>query len=506
MVHPLLYEINTRCWLRELSEKAGERIRLGNVSETEFHQWRKLGFTHIWLMGVWKTGPLCRQHALHHWKQQKLSDASLAEFHQEDVLGSPYAIAEYQVAGRLGGETGLKEFRRKLHHHGLRLILDFIPNHLGLDHPWISARPELFVQSRAGRKEAFAMQSTLEKKWFAHGKDPYFPAWTDTVQLDYRRAETRSAMIEALQSVASRCDGVRCDMAMLLLNDVFAKTWQEFPGPDQAPATEFWAEAIAAVKRRHPQLLFLAEVYWGLEARLQKVGFDFTYDKRFYDHLLSRNPAQACQHIRNAEPEFISRSAHFLENHDEPRIASRLSLPEHRAAGLLLLGLPGMRLLHEGQLAGARRFTPVQMGRRLPEPPQSEITALYEKMLALIQATAIGRGHANVLMPRRVRADNPTAENIVVVQWQSVGPAFDLVAVNLASHRSQCYVQPSVPGWAEHNWQMHDLLGKENGTRHGRDAQLGGLSLDLPEHGTLLLHFQPNDGPRAVDKVVAQVS
>lgn len=427
MVHPLLYEINTRCWLRELSEKAGERILLGTVPETEFHHWRRLGFTHIWLMGVWETGPLCRQHALHHWKRQKLSDASLAEFHEEDVLGSPYAIAEYQVAGSLGGETGLKEFRRKLRHHGLRLFLDFIPNHLGLDHPWISTRPELFVQSRTGRKETFGRQSSLGKKWFAHGKDPYFPAWTDTVQLDYRRAETRSAMLGALLSVADRCDGVRCDMAMLLLNEVFAKTWQGFRCPDQAPASEFWAEAIAAVKQRHPQLLFLAEVYWGLEARLQKLGFDFTYDKRFYDHLLSPSPAQVHQHVMNAEPEFISRSAHFLENHDEPRIASLLSLPEHRAASLLLLGLPGMRLLHDGQLAGACRFTPVQMGRRLPEPPQSDIAALYEKMLEIIQATAIGRGHADVLKTVRVSTDHPTVENLVVIQWQAAWPAFDLV-------------------------------------------------------------------------------
>ncbi|MEK7686366.1 MAG: alpha-amylase family glycosyl hydrolase [Verrucomicrobiota bacterium] len=495
MVHPLLYEINTRCWLRELSEKAGERILLGTVPETEFHHWRRLGFTHIWLMGVWRTGPLCRQHALRHWERQKLSDASLAEFREEDVLGSPYAIAEYQVARSLGGETGLKEFRRKLRRHGLRLILDFIPNHLGLDHSWISARPGLFVQSRARRKEAIGRQSSLGKKWFAHGKDPYFPAWTDTVQLDYRRAETRSAMIEALQSVADRCDGVRCDMAMLLLNETFAKTWQTFPCPAPVPATEFWAEAIDSVRRLHPGFLFLAEAYWGLEAELQRLGFDFTYDKRFYDHLLSRSPAQVHQHVMNAEPEFISRSAHFLENHDEPRIASLLSLPEHRAASLLLLGLPGMRLLHEGQLAGARRFAPVQMGRRLPEPPQSEIAALYEKTLALIQATAIGRGHADVLKTRRVWTDNPTAENFVVVQWQTAWPTFDLVVVNLAGHRSQCCVQPSLRGLAAQDWQMTDLLEEECGLCRGPELQARGLYLDLPEHGAQLLHFQPGNGP-----------
>ena len=53
MTQPLLYEINTRCWLAELSEKHGAKISLANIPESEFAEWEKFGFTHIWLMGVW---------------------------------------------------------------------------------------------------------------------------------------------------------------------------------------------------------------------------------------------------------------------------------------------------------------------------------------------------------------------------------------------------------------------------------------------------------------------
>src|SRR5437773_11156308 len=137
-------------------------------------------------------------------------------------------------------------------------------------------------------------------------------------------------MLDLLKSLAERCDGVRCDMAMLLFNDVFARTWERFPVPGSVPVSEFWATAILEVKQAHPDFIFLAEAYWGLEGRLQALGFDYTYDKTLYDRLIARDSAPS--HLRNLPPKFIAASAHFLENHDEPRIASMLSPAEHQAA------------------------------------------------------------------------------------------------------------------------------------------------------------------------------
>ena len=213
--HPLLYEINTRCWLRELSEKLKRPITLANVPDSEFTQWQKLGFSHIWLMGVWTTGPRSRAQALGHPGLRRDYDQVLPGWTEADVGGSPYSIAAYEVPPALGGEIGLKQFRQRLHSLGIKLLLDFVPNHLGLDHPWITERPELFVQRSEPMPDAFQQQTKLGIRWFAHGKDPYFPGWTDTVQLDYRLLATHVAMTELLASIADRCDGVRCDMAML---------------------------------------------------------------------------------------------------------------------------------------------------------------------------------------------------------------------------------------------------------------------------------------------------
>src|SRR5947207_7358076 len=125
MRHPLLYEINPRCWLRELSKQRGQPVTLADVPEAEFARWRALGFTHIWLMGVWTTGPRARAEALKHPELRRVYDEVLPNWTEADVAGSPYAIADYQVPEALGGETGLRNFREKLHAHGLKLLLDF---------------------------------------------------------------------------------------------------------------------------------------------------------------------------------------------------------------------------------------------------------------------------------------------------------------------------------------------------------------------------------------------
>ncbi len=488
---PLLYEINTRCWLLELSDGCGRPIKLGNVPESQFEQWQQFGFTHIWLMGVWSTGPRARAQALDHLGLRQSYSDVFPNWAEADVAGSPYAIADYRVSDALGGDAGLAQFRDKLRGYGMKLVLDFVPNHLGVDHSWLSLRPELFVQSPTQAPETFAQESSTGTFWLAHGKDPYFAAWTDTVQLDYRRTATQEAMIQLLRSLAQRCDGLRCDMAMLLLNDVFVRTWQRFPNSSASTPVEFWQAAIPAIKSDHPDFLFLAEVYWDLEPRLLSLGFDYTYDKTLYDRLVARQSAGVQCHLLESPPELVAHGAHFLENHDEPRIASILSLAEHRAAALLILGLPGMRFLYQGQLTGACRKVPVQLGRCIKEPKQIEIENIYEQLLTTITRTAVGTGRAAFLRPRAAWQENPTAQNFIVVQWQTDPQTFDLVVVNLAPHPSQCYVQLKLPESALEEWSMEDLLGPEKYKRSGQDLQANGLYLDLPAHGARLFHFQP---------------
>mgnify|MGYP003393107504 CR=1 FL=1 len=257
------------------------------------------------------------------------------------------------------------------------------------------------------------------------------------------------------------------------------------------PTTEFWAEAIATVKTARPDFLFLAEVYWDLEARLQTLGFDYTYDKRLRDQLVHRQPWAVQPGLREATPEFIRASVHFLENHDEPRVAPLLTFEEHRAAALLILGLPGLRFLNEGQLSGARHFTRVQLGRRPTETHDPHIVELYEQLLTTLKQTAVGHGSGEVLHPTPAWAGNPTAQSFNIAQWQTAPPEFDLVVVNLAPHRGQCRVVLQVRELARHTWQMDDLLGDEAYQRSGNDLANDGLYLDLPAHGAQLFHFRP---------------
>jgi hypothetical protein len=172
-------------------------------------------------------------------------------------------------------------------------------------------------------------------------------------------------------------------------------------------------------------------------------------------------------------------------------VATRLDFESHRAAALVTLGLPGMRFLHEGQLAGARAKMPVQLARRPIEPPQSEVAKIYEQLLATMKQSAVGQGAGQLLAPRQAWPDNPTGQDFVLVFWPATSPAFELVVVNLAAHRSQCYVPLPVEGLPEHHWSVRDLLGPERYTRVGSDLAQQGFYLDLPPRGAQLFRFEP---------------
>jgi hypothetical protein len=493
MPHPLLYEINTRCWLNGLTRASGRHTTLADVPDSEFLAWQRFGFTHLWLMGVWSGGPRARAQALANPGLRRAYSEALPGWTEQDVAASPYAIAAYRVPESLGGNEGLVAFRQRLHACGLKLILDFVPNHLGLDHPWVTQQPDFFVQASAPCPETFAQDTPLGRKNLAHGKDPNWSGWTDTAQVDYRRPEARQAMAGLLAKIAALCDGVRCDMAMLVLNDVFQKTWKDFPVDQAAPLPEFWPEAIRSVRQTYPDFVFLAEVYWGLEARLRALGFDYTYDKILYDRLVSWQPGAVQEHLLELGTEGVAGGAHFLENHDEPRMAPLLPLPEHRAAALVILGLPGMRLLHEGQLQGWCKRLPVQLVRRAIESVDAKILETYELLSGAMRGSAVGQGAPELLLPRQAWSGNPTAQHFVLVQWTAPDhSSFDLVAVNLAPHPSQCYAPLHLPQPGPPSWAVGDLLGTQRFSRDSHDLHSRGLYLDLPAHGAQILHFIQN--------------
>ncbi|HVT18537.1 MAG TPA: tetratricopeptide repeat protein [Thermoanaerobaculia bacterium] len=486
---PAVYQINTWAWLRRLGFEARQRMTLRTVPYAALMGLAELGFDAIWLMGVWQRSPSGRKIAQRDPALQSEYRRALPDFTPEDVVGSPYAIFGYQVDPALGTEEDLDSLRCRLRRLGMLLILDFVGNHLGRDHPWIESHPERFVQGSQNslheQPESYFAADTGGV--FAHGRDPYFSAWTDTVQLDHRRLETRRAMIDTLQAVASRCDGVRCDMAMLLIHDSFLRTWG---GQFEAPGSEFWSEAIEKVKDRQPDFMMIAEAYWGLEAKLQELGFDYTYDKGLYDRLLNDDAPAVRAHLR-ANLDYQRRLVRFVENHDEQRAASAFGDQDRSlAAATLALNLPGMRLYHDGQMEGLRTRLPVQLGRRQAEPTDARAERFHRRLLQEQRHRVFHEGDWLQIEPRTARAEDHGHEGVVAFQW-TMGEERRLIAVNLSSRPARCRLPLELSAPAGPSWRFRDLLGDTELTRCGEDVAAHGLELDLAARAHHLFACEP---------------
>jgi hypothetical protein len=477
--HPVLYEINTWIWLAELAQRAGQPLTLATVPEEELERLGGLGFDGVWLMGVWQRSPTGRQVAATHPGLRQEYLAALPNLSEADIVGSPYAVHRYVVDPNLGGPQALAHLRQRLARRGLRLMLDFVPNHLALDHPWTSDHPELLVQ---GGPENLASEPAnyfaRDGRVFAHGRDPYFPGWTDTVQLDYRRPETRQAMLATLLAIAEQCDGVRCDMAMLVTREVFERTWD---GRFDPPQAEFWPGATETLKLRHPGFLLLAEVYWDAEWALQQMGFDHTYDKRLYDRLVGEDATAIRGHLL-ADSGYQRRLARFIENHDEPRALSALGLARSQAAAVIALTLPGLRLLHEGQLEGRRTKVPVQLGRRPDEAPLPDLQSFYRRLLDAMRHPVFHEGTWHLLEPHPAWGDNPSHSGYVAHLWTRGGER-RLAVANLGAQRAQCYLPLADRGLRHGRWHLRDLLSNADYLRDGDQLLDPGLYLDMEGYG-----------------------
>src|ERR1700759_3385889 len=144
--YPILYEINTWVWLSELSLKSGTAVDLGSVPEAEWDAMANYGFDAVWLMGVWERSPAGI--AIANQNMNLLADfrRALPGFTPEDNVGSPYCIRGYVVDAHLVGEQGLAVARRALAKRGMKLLLDFVPNHVAPDRPWVLEHSEYFIQ------------------------------------------------------------------------------------------------------------------------------------------------------------------------------------------------------------------------------------------------------------------------------------------------------------------------------------------------------------------------
>jgi hypothetical protein len=483
--HPHLLEIPARPWLRRLSDVAGRPIGLDDVPDAELDSLRSRGYDAIWLMGVWRTGPRARRLALTYPDLLRAYEWMVPDWETRDVGGSPYSVQAYEPAEIVGPREALVRFRRRLHDHGLGLVLDFVPNHVGIDHEWLDQEPERLVRGTArdlGREPGhwFVHETDAgEERIFAHGRDPHFPGWTDTAQIDFRRKESRRAVRDVLRDVGSLADGLRCDMAMLPLPDVFEKTWGAAAADE---AGDFWAEAVPALRDAFPEIVLIAEVYWGLESRLLDAGFDWVYDKETYDALVAGNVGALRDRMALSAPLHASR-LRFLENHDEPR-AREVFGERYRAAAVCAYALPGVRFFQDGQEDGRRLRAPVQLGRAPVEPADEECRAFYGHLLRFLDAAVLHHG-AWAAAEVGAAANGGETPPLVANVWTGVAETRVLVA-NLGGGAASGTLRWPAPSGA----RAPTFVDAPSGALFESsllEAARVSLSVEVPPFGALLL-------------------
>lgn len=475
-LYPSLYQINTRVWLTELSSKLGRSATLDDIPDAELDRLAKLGFDFVWFLSVWQTGLAAQQVSRSNPEWRKEFQETLPDLREEDIPGSGFAITGYTVHSNLGGDAALARLRGRLKQRGLKLMLDFVPNHMGPDHSWVEEHPEYFVAgteldlARAPKNYTWVKRKKGDLL-LAYGRDPYFAGWPDTLQLNYGNPATQEALIGVLEKIAGQCDGLRCDMAMLVLPEVFERTW----GIRSEP---FWPKATQRVCQKVPGFCFMAEVYWDMEWTLQQQGFDYAYDKRLYDRLRDHHARPVREHF-HAGLDYQNKLARFLENHDEPRAAATFPPGIHEAAAVITFLSPGLRFFHQGQFDGRKKRISPHLGRAPNEPVDGALQQFYDRLLAVLRQPVVRDGQWRLLECTPGWDGNWTNDCFVAFAWQGLKGESLVVAVNYAPNQSQCHVRLPFADLAGKKWQLQDQLSPASYEWNGDDLQGRGLFIDL---------------------------
>jgi Alpha amylase, catalytic domain len=474
--YPSLYQINTRVWLTEFSRRLGRPATLDDIPNTELNRLAELGFDWLWFLSVWQTGPAAQQVSRTNPDWRREFEETLPDLTDDDILGSGFAITGYTVHEKLGGDAALARLRDRLRQRGLKLMLDFVPNHMGLGHPWVEDHPEYFIQgSELDFSRAPQNYTWLERKkgdlLLAYGRDPYFPGWPDTLQLNYANPDLQDAMIGELVRIASQCDGVRCDMAMLVLPDVFERTWGR-----RAPL--FWPRATQTVRERHPDFCFLAEVYWDREWELQQQGFNYAYDKRLYDRLRDGHARPLREHF-HAGLDYQDKLARFLENHDEPRAATAFPQDIREAAAVITFLAPGLRFFHQGQFEGHKKRISPHLSRGPDEPTDQAIREFYDRLLSILKQPILRDGSWQLLECAPAWDGNWTNDYLIAFLWQLAGHDPLIIGVNYAPNQGQCHIRLPLGNLGGKKWRLEDQLHDCSYDWNGDDLIARGLYVDL---------------------------
>jgi glycosidase len=486
--NPRILEINTRVWINQF----GKNKNLSTIPDDIIDYWKENGFDLIWLMGIWKNNKeIVKEFCFEPGLIAAYND-SLKDWKNDDVIGSPYSIDKYEVNPALGTLENLLLLKERLNKKGIKLILDFVSNHFSAKSSLIWSNKEIFLEADEflfkNDPYTFYKSPANEDEYLAHGRDPFFPPWKDTAQINIYSSEARNFMIDILLNLTDVCDGVRCDMAMLPLNNIFYNTWigvlkkYGFEKPEK----EFWEEAILTVKKKRKDFLFIAETYWDLEWQLQNLGFDYTYDKRLTDRLGGSDLHSIRDHL-HAEEAYQQKSVRFLENHDEERAIVKFGRERSLAAAVIISTIPGMIFYFDGQCVGKKIKLPLQLGREPVEKKDEKVKEFYDKLLYITKSEIFKNGDWKILEPFAGGDNDDSYQNLLAWQWR-LGNEVRLVIVNYNNSTSRCRLKFDLD-ISNEEVVLSDILNETEYKRSKKEIIEKGLFVELKSFNSHIFSF-----------------
>jgi len=394
MPSTVLIAKSTYVWLAQLSKQYGRRIgRLDEIPDEELATLARRGLNSLWLIGV--------------WERSRASKTIKQLCGNQDAVASAYSLFDYTIAEDLGGEAAYTNLRDRAYRHGVRLASDMVPNHMGIDSPWVIEHPEWFISrqdtpypaygfngpdlSHDGRVEIkiedhYFEQSDAavvfrrrdrasgETRYIYHGNDGTSFPWNDTAQLDYLNPAVREQVIQTILHVARLFPVIRFDAAMTLAKRHFHRLW--FPGPgasgaipsraeygmsqaefDRCMPQEFWREVVDRVAAEVPGTLLLAEAFWLMEGYfVRTLGMHRVYNSAFMNMMRDEENAKYRSVIKNTlefDPDIMKRYVNFMSNPDERTAIDQFGKGDKCfGVAALMATLPGLPMFGHGQIEG----------------------------------------------------------------------------------------------------------------------------------------------------------
>jgi glycosidase len=416
---------STYVWLAQLSRWHGRHIgRLDEIPDEELAALAHRGINSLWLIGV--------------WERSRASKTIKQLCGNPDAVASAYSLFDYRIADDLGGEAAYINLRDRAYHHGIRLASDMVPNHMGIDSPWVIEHPEWFISrwdspypaysfngpdlSHDGRVEIkiedhYYEQSdaavvfrrrdkaTGETRYIYHGNDGTSFPWNDTAQLDYLNAAVREHVIQTILHVARLFPVIRFDAAMTLAKRHFHRLW--FPGPgssgaipsraeygmsqeefDRAMPHEFWREVVDRVAAEVPGTLLLAEAFWLMEGYfVRTLGMHRVYNSAFMIMLRDEDNSKYRSVIKNTlefDPDIMKRYVNFMSNPDERTAIDQFGKGDkYFGVAAMMSTLPGLPMFGHGQIEGfTEKYGMEYRWPRYEENPDRWLVERHEREIA----------------------------------------------------------------------------------------------------------------------------